>query len=169
MFAYLMSRGIPVDVIRYLSSNGLAYQEERTGNIVFINKEKDYYELRGTCTYVKNPFHGCRKTRADRFWYFIPGADKPKIAFITESAIDAVSLWLLQRCSICNVSAVYISIGGVANYATIDRISRNIEAVIAVDNDHAGETCRNHYKNLRSIVPFGKDWNEDLQDRLNES
>ena len=166
IFAYLMRRGIPGDVIRHLSFSGLVYQEDYTGNIVFINKEKDYCELRGTNTFAKKPFHGCRKTRSDRFWYFIPGSNKPKTAFITESAIDAVSLWLLQRCSKCDASPVYISIGGVANYTTIDRISKNIESVIAVDNDQAGEICRNRYRNLRSIVPSGKDWNEDLQSGL---
>lgn len=77
MFAYLISRGIPGSVIRYLTSMGLIYQEQGTGNIVFINREKDYCELRGTFTYAEKQFHGCQKTWPDRFWYFIPEAAKP--------------------------------------------------------------------------------------------
>ena len=163
MFAYLMSRGIPGSAIRYLASMGLIYQEEGTGNIVFINKEKDYCELRGTYTYAEKQFHGCRKIRSDRFWYFIPEAVKPLRVFITESAIDAISLWILQKDSMNIAGSVYASIGGAANYSTIERISRNIDAIIATDNDSAGDMCRTRFHKLRSITPVRKDWNEDLQ------
>lgn len=169
MFAYLMSRGIPGDAVRTLSASGLAYQEDGTGNIVFINKERDYCELRGTLTFAEKQFHGCRKTRADRFWYFVPGKSKPKTALITESAIDAISLWLLQRNNGEPIAPAYISIGGVANYSAIDRISRRIKTVIAVDNDLAGDLCRERYKDLRSIIPTAKDWNEDLNNGLNKN
>ncbi len=162
MFAYLMSRGIPGSVIRHLTSMGLIYQEEGTGNIVFINKEKDYCELRGTYTYAEKQFHGCRKTRSDRFWYFIPETAKPLRAFITESAIDAISLWLLQKDSMDTAGSVYASIGGAANYSTIERISRNIDSIIATDNDSAGDMCRTRFHKLESITPIRKDWNEDL-------
>ena len=59
--------------------------------------------------------------------------------------------------------AVYISIGGVANDATISRISRSIRTVLAVDNDPAGELCRKRHCDLKTIIPMHKDWNEDLQ------
>lgn len=169
LFAFLTSRGIPGWVVDRLSSDGLVYQENGTGNAVFINKEKDYCELRGTFTYTKKPFHGCQKTRPDRFWYFIPEEAKPQVAYITESAIDAVSLWLLQRDSRNAGVPVYISIGGVANYSTIDRITRNIETVIAMDNDRAGDICRDRYKKLKSIIPHNKDWNDDLQSKASQN
>lgn len=35
-------------------------------------------------------------------------------------------------------------------------------AVIAVDNDKAGEDCRQRNPDRRHLIPAGKDWNEDL-------
>ena len=57
----------------------------------------------------------------------------------------------------------YISIGGVANDATINRISHGIRTVLAVDNDPAGDLCRKRHGNLETIIPTNKDWNEDIQ------
>lgn len=167
MYAYLMGRGIPKETIRWLVLKGLVYQSEVSNNVVFVNKEKDYCEIRGTYTLTENPFHGCRKTRADRFWYFLPGEGKPEKAFITEGAIDAVSLFLLHRKNgIENSKHVYISIGGVDNNLTINRIKTRIHTILAVDNDKAGETCRKRHKDLETIIPKLKDWNEDLQDAV---
>ena len=163
MFAYLLKRSIPGSIISRLVSERLIYQEEKTGNIVFVNKERDYCELRGTFTYTESPFHGCRKARPGRFWYFRPKAGRPDTAFVTESAIDAISLWLLRHDEEKSCIPMYISIGGVSNYSAIDRIRRKIKTVIAVDNDPAGDICRSHYADLESLIPKRKDWNEDLQ------
>lgn len=164
MYAFLMARGIPKPAVKQLASAGLIYQSAGTNNIVFVNKERDYCELRGTYTFGEKPFHGCRKAGADRFWYFQPGPGKAETAFITEAAIDAISLCLLHRHSKIDVSAfVYISIGGVSNHAAICRIKRRIRTILAVDNDSAGEACRRKHSELESILPIHKDWNEDLQ------
>lgn len=123
MFAYLHKRGITYEVIHELVNAGLLYQSADYNNAVFMNKEKDYCELRGTYTYAKKPFHGCRKASADRFWGFKIGKGSAEKAFICEAAIDAISLYLLQsRRGDNNAPALYISIGGVANQQTIDRI-----------------------------------------------
>ena len=164
MYAFLSARKIPKTMIDALSAKGLIYQEVKMNNIVFVNKEHDYCELRGTYTFAEKPFHGCRKSMPDRFWYFSDGKEKPRIAYVTEAAIDAVSLYLLQkRNGLDTRYAVFISIGGVANDATINRISRGIRTVLAVDNDPAGELCRKRHSDLEAIVPVHKDWNEDLQ------
>ena len=164
MYAFLVSRGIPKVTIDNLAANGLVYQEARMNNIVFINREKDYCELRGTYTYAAKAFHGCRKSRSDCFWYFLIGEKKPQVAYVTEAAIDAISLFLIQKRNHVDTSrTVYISIGGVANDATINRISNGIRTVLAVDNDSAGELCRKRHSDLESIIPTYKDWNEDLQ------
>lgn len=159
MYAYLMKRGIPKPIIIRMVQDGLVYQSAEKGNIVFVNKERDYCELRGSYTYAAKPFHGCRKTTCDRFWYILTGDGKPETAYITEAAIDAISLMLLRH---NQENAAYISIGGVANDATISRIKRQIPTVLAVDNDQAGEACRLRHPDLPSIVPEHKDWNEDL-------
>ena len=100
LYAYMMARGIPPETIQMLIDKRILYQSEQGNNIVFINPQGDYCEMRGTnsyadrrcakrkecvrytsgdhtwCTqmdscvdYKSDPFHGCKKTRPDRFWY----------------------------------------------------------------------------------------------------
>ena len=149
MYGFLISRGIPKEMISVLVSRGLVYQSA---------------ELRGTYTYAEKPFRGCRKTKADRFWYFLPKNKKPVIAYVTEGAIDAISLFLLHKRAGADIScSVYISIGGVGNIKTISRIKRQIRTILAVDNDAAGELCRKQHEELEYIIPVHKDWNDDLR------
>lgn len=163
VYAYLLGRGIPAGMIRLLEERGLLYQDRDHGNAVFVNPERDCCEIRGTLTYASRPFHGCLKTRADRFWYFLDSEEKPGTAYLCESAIDAVSLFLLHKRSGTENAAVYISIGGVSNQKTIERVKSRIHSVLAVDNDHAGDLCRERNPDMGSIIPAAKDWNEDLQ------
>ena len=60
--------------------------------------------------------------------------------------------------------AYYISIAGVAKQPAIDRLKQsNLDLILAVDNDAAGQKCRDRNSELGYILPTGKDWNEDLQ------
>ena len=162
IFRYLMRRGFPKDFLDLLVRRGILYQEAATGNAVFISPQRDYCELRGT---GGKPFHGVRKTSSNRFWYWKEQLlGHAEAAFITEGAIDALSLYLLHRRTGHSLPYVYIAIGGVANQKTIDRIQKQIPAVLAVDNDSAGEACRNRNSTLPFILPRNKDWNEDLCD-----
>ena len=160
VFRYLTGRGIPEDFLNVLVERGVLYQEAWTGNAVFISPQHDYCELRGT---GGKPFHGVRKTSSNRFWYWNehPGIH-PDFVFITEGAIDALSLCLLHRQVSFDVPCAYASIGGVANQKTIDRIQAQIPTVLAVDNDPAGAACRNRNPDLPVLLPRKKDWNEDL-------
>ncbi len=163
VYAYLMHRGIPADIIQRLESSGLLYQDKPYGNAVFISQERDYCELRGTLTYSERPFHGCRRSAPDRFWYTVSPDGKPQTAFICEGAIDAISLLLIHRKAGITVPAAYFSIGGVSNQQAIERIKRIFPApVLAVDNDPAGQKCRERNPDLGYIIPVLKDWNEDL-------
>ena len=162
MYAYLMKRGIPAQVIKELEAQDLIYQEEGTNNIVFLNKEKDYCELRGTFTYAEHPYHGCRKFGPDRFWYMSGSGGNPKKAYVCEAAIDAISLYIIHRRARKAEQALYVSIGGVANQKAILRVKGILPIVLAVDNDRAGDECRKRNPDLLSIVPVNKDWNEDL-------
>ena len=157
--AYLSGRGIPDETVMYLIGKGLLYQDRPYGNAVFINPEGDYCEIRGT---GEKAFHGCRKSGPDRFWY-LQEKPNPETAFVCEAAIDAISLMLLRKAGGANESAVYVSIGGVANQKAIDRLKKGIYVVLAVDNDAAGEACRKRNPDLSSIIPEWKDWNETLQ------
>ena len=161
---YLLEvRLIPVSFTDELIRKGLLYQEEHTGNAVFANPEGDYCELRGTYRNETRPFHGCRKASPNRFWYYNDCDDvKPVRVYICEAAIDAISLKLLMSVrGPIYFPCVFVSIGGVANQQTIDRIKSRAPTILAVDNDDAGEQCRKRNPELDYIIPGGKDWNED--------
>ena len=156
---YLTNRAIPSDCVEQLIKERLLYEDSPYGNAVFVNPQKDYCEIRGT---GQQKFHGCRKLKPDRFWYILNGSTPPTCAYICESAIDAVSLMIIQHLAGYHGAAVYISIGGVGNQQTIDRIKTRISAVLAVDNDAAGQACRARNPEMMAIIPRAKDWNDDL-------
>lgn len=163
IFAYLQQqRMIPADVIQRLVDEDLLYQAEQSNNAVFISRQKDFCELRGTLS--QKPFHGVLKTQPDRFWSFqgspIEYEGKPT-AYICESAIDAISLYLVHRHHDMDTRAHYCSLGGAANYDTIKRIQRHARAILAVDQDHAGDLCRERFPDLPTFNSRKKDWNEE--------
>lgn len=162
VYAYLEARGLPSWVVSRMENEGILYQESGNNNAVFITPQKDFCEIRGTYGGRKNHFHSCRKASPDRFWYITSGTEKPQRAFICESAIDAVSLLLLRSRAGDTEPSVFISIGGVCNQKAINRVKAGIRAVIAVDNDAAGERCRSNNRDLFALTPVNKDWNEDL-------
>ena len=48
LFAYLtQTRTIPEDVVKYLLSEGVMYQEREHNNVVFVNPERTFAEIRG--------------------------------------------------------------------------------------------------------------------------
>lgn len=160
VITYLTGRGIPEETVKYMFQENLLYQDVPYGNAVFVTPEMDYCEIRGTGS---KQFHGCRKRRSDRFWYLL-NDPKPETAYICEAAIDAVSLMLIHKVQGKTEPAAYVSIGGVANQQTIDRIKKQRNTVLAVDNDPAGEACRQRNSELSSLIPAKKDWNEDLRE-----
>ena len=159
---YLEGRGLPLWIISRMEDEGILYQERIHGNAVFITPQEDYCEIRGTYGGSANHFHSCRKTSSDRVWYVTSSDEQPRIAFICEAAIDAVSLMLLRKEAGDTEPSVYISIGGVSNQKAIERVKRRMPTVIAVDNDAAGERCREMNRDVFSLIPSCKDWNEDL-------
>ena len=170
LFAYLNKRGIPTELIQILINQGLLYQSKDYNNIVFINEERDWAELRGTYTYCNKPFHGIAKnSRADGFWSF-KTAEETNIAYVCESAIDAISLFLLQKQNASTEDACYISTGGCAKQPAIERIkNKHMKVILAVDNDKAGEKSRQRNPDLAALIPIKKDWNEDWIEYLKGS
>ncbi|SEK64870.1 Protein of unknown function [Butyrivibrio sp. ob235] len=159
---YLVSRGLSESLVRSLIKANLIYQDEHN-NVVFINRECNYAEIRGTS---EVPFKSIRKPKDSNVaWYFNKPFinTKPHKCYICESAIDAISLFML----LCE-NAFYISIGGVGNQRTIDSIKQlNIQVILAVDNDSAGDACRIRNQDMEFIIPSHKDWNDDLIARMN--
>lgn len=169
LFAYLRSRGIPSETIQMLISQKIIYQEKSKNNIVFINMERNFAELRGTYTFGK-PFHGIvPNSRHDGFWWFCTSKSATK-GYICEAAIDAVSLYELHKIQGRQEEAYYISIAGVSKQPAIDRLKNSkLHIILAVDNDVAGQNCRNKNSDLEYIIPVHKDWNEDLQSLKNNN
>lgn len=163
LFAFLKNRSISTETIQKLVKQKLLYQEKSKNNIVFINMERDFAELRGTYTFG-NPFHGTvPHSRHDGFWWFRTSRNAAK-AYICEAAIDAISLYELHKIQGNHEEAYYISIAGGAKQPAIDRLKKyKYKLVLAVDNDDAGQQCRDRNSELEYIIPMHKDWNEDLQ------
>lgn len=85
LFAYLRNRGISSETIQMLVNKKNIYQEKSRNNIVFINMERDFAEVRGTYTFGK-PFHGIiTNSRHDGFWWFRTSKNATK-AYICEAA-----------------------------------------------------------------------------------
>ncbi len=158
LFGYLCkTRGIPATVVQQLFDQELIYQEATFGNIVFHSAPENWAEVRGTLT--DKPYHGIL-TGSARFgcWRFNVG--DPKTVYITESAIDAVSLACIN-----GNAAQYVSIGGAAKQGTIDRIKKeDLPVVIATDADAAGDATAQNNKDCSRLRPENgaKDWNEVL-------
>lgn len=155
LYSYLCNkRCISPDIVDDLVAEGLVY--ETAGyyrNICFINTERTHWEV---CGVTKKKFK--RISDAGEYWKFVSGPGK--CCYISESAIDAISLYeLLGR-----EPATYISIGGSASRKTlIGKIFAEYEqAVLAVDNDEAGDLTASLFPGARRILPAQKDFNEDL-------
>ena len=200
LFAYLnVSRGIPMETIQRLIDMNILYQEADSGhgNIIFADPAGTFYEARGT--YPGKPFHQVQFSNPDAFWWFKTGSldSVAARAYVCESAIDAVSLYLIhnphlalsspyvgitdpyavgfyQRKATRGENALYCSIGGVANQRRIDAIKNGMRAAgcpafLAVDNDNAGELCRQRNPDMQALVPRGvKDWNDYLKTCLRD-
>lgn len=117
--------------------------------------------------YKKDAFRGMiANSRRDGFWSLQVCAAAPEKVYVCEAAIDAISLYELHRLDGVQEKALYVSIGGTAKQPAIERLKQEYACVIlAVDNDGAGEACRNRNPDLKYIIPKGKDWNDDLLGR----
>lgn len=175
LFAYLVHRrGIPAWLVQRLVDSGLLYEDAAHGNAVFMNAARTYAELRGTVP--GRPFHGLAPgSGTEEFWWFKPGppASPVTAAFICEGAIDAMSLYLLRQRQPLppGDNPMYCSIGGVANQQRVDVIKSCMGAAgrpvfLAVDNDPAGQKCRERTPGCPTLVPRLKDWNADLLSSL---
>lgn len=160
-------RFLPTDILFELIRDGILYQDAIHKNAVFVNAERDFAEIRGTSP--QNPFHQVmHDDNPCAFWWFNGnGLDsEADVALICESAIDAVSLYCINRSySTWNHNGLYCSIAGVANQQRIDQIKAGMSAagmqtILAVDNDDAGEQCRRRNPDCGYIIPNLKDWNE---------
>lgn len=162
-------RGISAFVVSDLiCEEKVMYQERTHNNIVFVNPERNFAEIRGTNP--NKPFHQVMyDDDPAAFWWFKADGlySDAEVAYICESAIDAISLYCIHRIYNNKLNGLYCSIAGVANQKRIDRIKAGMGAaglpvILAVDNDDAGEQCRKRNPDCGYAVPHLKDYNEVL-------
>ena len=164
MMAYFtQSRRLPPSLVQMLIDNRLLYQADTTNNAIFVSAKCDFAEVRGTLS--SKSYHGIvAGSRHDGCWFFQRGKN-PAIAFVCESAIDAISLAVLQA----EQEAYFISIAGAGKQAAIDRINKSrLTTIIATDNDQAGDECRRRNSDCQTIRPREKDWNDDLKKQYSQ-
>lgn len=168
------NRGISAFVVTHLICDKVMYQERTHNNIVFVNPERNFAEIRGTNP--NKPFHQVMYDNdpAAFWWFKKDGLDSDaEVAYICESAIDAISLYCMHRIYNNKLNGLYCSIAGVANQKRIDRIKAGmgvagLPVILAVDNDDAGEQCRQRNPDCGYIIPRLKDYNEVLLDIINK-
>lgn len=159
VYAYLCkTRGIDRDIIKYLIDNNLLYETADYHNICFMSYARDCTEIHGTLT--ERPYKKIQRKSPSAFWGFIPPRATAPIekAYITESAIDAISLYQILR----DNSALFVSIAGAYNQAPIDRVKSRVRTVVCCDNDKAGRDAIKRNPDCSYVTPKNKDWNEDL-------
>lgn len=165
-------RCIPESVVRELADKGLILEKKHQcfANICFINPENKHYEIVGVEKYKGKRY----KQISDgvNYWGFAH-CEKKDIARVgvTESAIDAISLYVLKPHS----KILYVSLGGSNGR---EKIVKDLleeygpdKVVIAVDNDRAGDVFAEKFPELKRIKPDEgyKDWNEQLQGLCNKA
>lgn len=172
VYSYLgKTRHIPYKLIDILISQGYVYMTDKyvkgktIHNVVFTTPQKRYFEIRGCNTYGK-AFHQSQ-AMTEKDCLILPGnSNRPKKIYITEAAIDAISLLAIHGLEKNIEDAWYVGLGGILKTKPIDYLKTkypDVEIILAVDNDKAGDKMREAYKDIfRSIIPKGKDWNDDL-------
>ena len=162
IFAYLTkTRGIPAAAVDSLIKKKLLYEDERH-NCVFISADCNYSELVGTLSNIR--FKGI-SPQSDSDGYWLHGAELPNTLYICESAIDAISLSVIQTRIKDTSDIAWVSIGGLKP-AAVNRLIQTYDAercVLAIDNDTAADKFAAAFPTLRRIKPKFKDWNEDIK------
>lgn len=182
--AYLLNRGIDIEILDFCYQNGLIYEEAERHNAVFVGydgKTAKYATLRGATT-------GNRFMRevigSQKDYSFAISSEKSEAVInVFESAIDALSFltqlkmqgqdWRSQ--TVLSLGGVYAQKEGaeakipVALETYLSRCRGVREIVLRLDNDevgrHAAESIRSTIKTPAVTIEMpkqGKDYNEWL-------
>ena len=169
VWAYLVyKRRIPSEVVEKLFEDGTLYQARQYNNCVFLSSDCRYAELCGT---TDKKFKQIQKS-SEHDGYWCTGNKDSDTVYVCESAIDAISLMVLQERFNPEERACYTSMGGLKDSA-IERLKERYKRVIiAVDNDQPAEDFRKKYTDNFNIEPpyvrgnngeVMKDWNDVLR------
>lgn len=169
VWAYLVyKRKIPKEIVESLFENGALYQAKEYNNCVFLSDRCKYAEISGTTDIKFKKIHN--DSDPDGFWSV--GNKNAHTVYVCESAIDAISLMLLQQKYNLEEDACYASMGGLKDSAVEHLKQLYKKVIIAVDNDVASDEFRDKHTDLFNISPpcvtgtngkCTKDWNDVLR------
>ena len=184
---YLKRRRISNEILKHCIQNKLIYESCDYHNAVFAGYDAKeiprYAALRGTWAGAKRPFKGEVKGSDKRYSFFITPKESRDKLFVTESAIDALSVATLRKDRWKD--SHYLSIGGVyapkrkettakLPAALVEYLKDHQEIkkiVLCLDNDDAGrgasrfieeELKEKGYSVWDKPPKRGKDYNEYL-------
>lgn len=172
---YLLKRGLSDKFLDYMYQHKYVAADSRF-NVVFMRYSIDPNSfqrvealgasLRSTTSNLKLLSPG---TKRDLCWFFFQTHTKMEQIYLTESAIDAMSLATLNHQQ-GKQNNLYISVDGCGSLpvaAISSGIASKIPVYTAFDRDEAGrqmsENVAAQFPKIESIYPSaGKDWNECL-------
>ena len=155
-------RGIPPSLIDSLVESGKLYADTRA-NAVFLplGKEKPVgAELRGT---GPTRWRGLAPGSQKDLGYFSLHALGSTMIVLCESAIDAISCFLLHPSSLCISTS-----GARPNPRWLPSfLSQRLDVYCAFDSDSTGDAMAEHmmalYPSVRRLRPAQHDWNDVLK------
>jgi hypothetical protein len=158
-------RAIPPAMTDSLMASGKLYADRR-GNAVFLLLRKEGApvgaELRGT---GPQRWRGMAPGSQRELGYFSVQASDAKKAILCESAIDAISCWLLHPSSLCLSTS-----GARSNPRWLPALlSQGLSVCCGFDSDATGDAMAEQmialYPSLRRLRPSQHDWNDILKSR----
>ncbi|MGZ4835997.1 MAG: DUF3991 domain-containing protein [Terriglobales bacterium] len=158
-------RAIPPSMTDSLIASGTLYADGR-GNAVFLLLGKENTpvgaELRGT---GPQRWHGMAPGSQRDLGYFSVQAPDATIAILCESAIDAISCWLLHPSSLCLSTS-----GARSNPRWLPALlSQGRSVYCGFDSDATGDAIAEQmivlHSALRRLRPSQHDWNDILKSR----
>ena len=177
VFAYLQKRGIAPQVIRGFIRAGLLYEDAEYHNCVFVGRNKSgtpvFANKRGTYDRNGPGFKGDVTSSDKDTAFHLPCHPKLDVVLAFEAPIDLMSYCTLHRQVTRNAVALCgLHEGALDRYLEENPHLKRI--VLCLDADGPGqaavERLRAKYEAAGYTVqsktpPYGKDWNEYLQQR----
>lgn len=185
--AYLLGRGIDLDIIKRCLEGGTLYEGRKYHNCVFVGQrdrkgKARFACVRGTTSGFRQDIEGSDK----RFGFLLPACAPPgEIVMVVEAPIDALSMATLQKRKDAGWEGRhYLSLGGMSPLALLKFLQEYPQVthiVLGLDNDKAGLEALEKIKAavyedemLRdrtlcisvSSPPVGKDYNDTLQEEI---
>ena len=183
LYNYLcVRRGIDSDIVNTLIQKQMLYEDKR-GNVVFVGFDEHgtakFASVRGT--YGDCQFRGDCAGSDKRYGFHVSACTPSERLYLYESPIDLMSHMCLEKAATGDTGAWKrcnrLSLAGTTDTAMPFFLNQHRtvkELVFCLDNDPPGRAAAanlmkkyaDKFKSTVSVLPNGKDFNEDLQARI---